>query len=196
MVAFEEQGTAETVAEPAVERPESDAGESSGTSDQGTTPVEEIEPLAFIPLDEDVVAPADIESEVEFIRRRAARRPVEGQIKTPDDIVRELEDLKYLAGLNTLVLRKAAVTRKANRKRALKAKALAAKRANGKDAKTRELQIEVIAAAQIDALEDAEIAYDYAKSVAQLVYENKSSVQTQAKQVELSYQLAGTGRSA
>lgn len=156
--------------------------------------VEEIEPLDFIPLDEEVKPVEDLESNVEFIRKRAAVKPVEGQIKTPDEIVGELDQLKYLAGLNTLVLREAAKTRKANRKRAIRARALASKRATGKDAKTRELQVEVMAAAQIDAAEDAEIAYDYAKSVAQLVYENKSSVQTQFRAVELTYQLAGAGR--
>lgn len=157
--------------------------------------VEEIKPLDFIPLTEDVKSAERIEAEVEYIRRRAATKPVEdGQVKTPDDIIRELEQLKYLAGLNTLVLRDAAKARKANRKRAILARALASKQATGKDAKTRELQIEVMAAEQIEALENSEIAYDYAKSVAQLVYENKSSVQTQAKQVELTYQLAGTGR--
>lgn len=181
MVAFEAAGAADKTAEADV-KPEQPAA------------LEEVEPLDFIPVDVDVKPVSEIESNVEFIRKRAAARPVEGQIKTPDDIVRELEQLKYLAGLNTLVLREAAKTRKEHRKLAIRARAMAVKRATGRDAKTRELQIEVIAAAQIDAAEDAEIAYDYARSVAQLVYENKSSVQTQAKQVELSYQLAGSGR--
>lgn len=184
MVAFEGADGAPAEPEAAVSKPEQPAA------------LEEAEPLDFIPVTTDVKSVEDLEANVEFIRRRASARPVEGQIKTPDDIVRELEQLKYLAGLNTLVLREAAKTRKEYRKLAIRARALAVRRATGRDAKTRELQIEVIAGAQIDAAEDAEIAYDYAKSVAQLVYENKSSVQTQAKQVELSYQLSGSGRGA
>lgn len=155
------------------------------------SPVEEVEPLPFIALDPAVTPPAEIEKEVEFIRRRAAPKPVQGQIKTPDMIVAELEELKYLAGLNTLVVRKADVTRKEAKRLEMRARALAVKRATGRDAETRRLQVEAMAEAQIDQAEDAQIAYGYAKSVAQLVFENKSSVQTQFRAVELTYQMAG-----
>lgn len=186
-----------------IQEVEHEDGTVTATVDQGglqsdvsdtPQPKDEVEPLPFIPLDEDVKTPEEIEQNAEFIRSRVAKKPSDdGQVKTPDSIIRELDELKYLAGLTPLVLRNAAKARAANRKRAAKARAIASKRATGRDAKSRELQVEVIAGAQISAAEDAEIAYDFARSVAQIVRDNTSAVQTQFKAVEITYQLAGRG---
>jgi hypothetical protein len=144
----------------------------------------------------DDLTPADtIEGWSNWVRERAAVRPVPGQIKTPDSIIADLENLKHLAAQNVMILREADKTKR-SMKRALKRARLAAlKSATGKDAETRALEADVACEAEWEAADNAEMAHDYAKTVAQLVYENKSSVQTQAKQVELTYQLAGmTGR--
>lgn len=160
----------------------------------GPVPSEAIEPLPFIPLDDEVKDPAELEENVEYVRRRIVRRPdPDTQVRTPDSIIRELDELKYAAGLMPLVLRNAANARAANRRRAAKARALAAQRASGRDAKSREMQVEVMAAAQIEAADDAEIVYQYARDVAQVIRDSTSAVQTQAKQVEITYQLAGRG---
>lgn len=160
----------------------------------GPVPSEAIEPLPFIPLGEHVESVEELTENVEFVRRRIVHRPdPDTQVRTPDSIIRELDELKYAAGLMPLVLRNAANARAANRRRAAKARALAASRASGRDAKSRELQVEAMAAAQIEAADDAEIVYQYARDVAQVIRDSTSAVQTQAKQVEITYQLAGRG---
>lgn len=138
--------------------------------------------------------PAELEAWSNWVRERSAVKPVSGQIKTPDSIITDLETLKYLAAQNVMIVREADKTRRSAKKALKRARLLALKGASGKDAETRALEADVACEAEWDAADAADIAYDYAKFVAQLVYENKSSVQTQAKQVELTYQLAGSGR--
>lgn len=143
---------------------------------------------------EQVRQPAEIERWANWVRERVAIQPVSGQLKTPDSIISDLENLKYLGAQNVMILREADKTRRDAKRTLARARLLALKDATGKDADTRRLEAEVASADQWEAADNAEIAYEYAKSVASLVRDNTSAVQTQSKQVELTYQLAGRGR--
>lgn len=139
--------------------------------------------------------PAEIEEWSENLRKRIAKPiPKPGQIKTPDSIIEDLEMVQYVAGQNVAVLREADRTRRAARRALAKAVAQAQKAATGKTVDDRKAEVEIATEAEADAAENAEIAYTYAKSIAELTETTKSAVQTQSKQVELTYQLAGTGR--
>lgn len=139
-----------------------------------------------------VHAPAEIEDWSENLRKRIAKpMPQQGVIKTPDSIIHDLDVVQYVAGQNVAVLREADRTRRAARRSLAKAVAHAQKAATGKTVDARKAEIEIATAVEADATEDAEIAYTYAKSIAELTETTKSAVQTQARQVEITYQLAG-----
>lgn len=143
----------------------------------------------------EVHAPGEIEEWAENLRRRIAKPlPTPGLIKTPDSIIEDLEVVQYVAGQNVAVLREADRTRRAARRALAKAVARAMKAATGKTVAEREAEVEIATETEADLTEDAEIAFTYAKSIAELTETTKSAVQTQSKQVELTYQLSGTGR--
>jgi hypothetical protein len=137
--------------------------------------------------------PATIQEWASGIRERTAKAPVPGEIKSPDSIIADLENLKYLAAQNVMILREADRTRRAARRMLSRARLTALKKATGKDAETRRLESDVAAEAEVEICDNAEIAYEYAKGIADAVRTNTSAVQTQAKQVEITYQLAGRG---
>ena len=138
--------------------------------------------------------PKTIEEWAGQIRAQTAAAPVPGQIKTPDSIIEDLENLKYLAAQNVLILREGDRTRRAARRMLARARLVASKAATAKDADTRKLEMDVAAEKEVEICDNAEIAYEYAKAVADAVRTNTSAVQTQAKQVELTYQLSNRGR--
>lgn len=143
----------------------------------------------------EVHAPAEIEEWAENLRKRIAKPlPQRGVIKTPDSIIEDLEVVQYVAGQNVAVLREADRTRRAARRALAKAVAKAHKSATGKTVDDKKAEVEIATEAEADAVENAEIAYTYAKSIAELTETTKSAVQTQSKQVELTYSLAGSGR--
>ncbi|WP_022886397.1 hypothetical protein [Glaciibacter superstes] len=150
-------------------------------------------------VDEDTQTPVEepkqIEAWSDWVAQRAGRKPPEpGQIKTPDSIIADLDLMGHLAAQNVRILREADKTRRVARRAHARARLGALKDAVGKDADTRKLEAEVATEEQWESADNAEIAYEYAKSVAELVRSRTSAVQTQSKQVELTYQLAGRGR--
>jgi len=152
-------------------------------------------------LDDDngrpVESPAQIEEWAERLRKRLSKPlPDDGAVKTPDSIIHDLELVQYVAGQNVAVLREADRTRRAARRALAKATARATQTATGKAADIRKAEIELAVEAEADAAEDAEIAFTYAKSVAELTELVKSAVQTQSKQVEITYSLAGSRRTS
>lgn len=152
-------------------------------------------------VDEDgkpVVDPAQIESWCEYVNQRVAPKqaPAVGQIKTPDSIVQDLEMLGHLASQNVRILREADRTRRAVKRMLTRARLTARAGTTGKDADTRAEEVAVASMAEWEISDNAEVAYEYAKNLAQLTRDRTSAVQTQSKQVELTYHLAGreTGR--
>jgi len=145
----------------------------------------------------EVHPPEEIEEWAENLRKRIAKPiPQQGVIKTPDSIIEDLEMVQYVAGQNVAVLREADRTRRSARRALAKAVARAHKAATGKTVDDKKAEVEIATEAEADLVENAEIAYTYAKSIAELTETTKSAVQTQSKQVELTYGLAGSGRRA
>jgi hypothetical protein len=137
--------------------------------------------------------PSDIESAADVVRKRVAPQSVLGQIKTPDSIIADLEAVKVAAAHNVLIVREADRTRRAAKRIHARARLKALKNAQG-TVDDRKAEADVVAMAEWEIADNAEVAYEYARSVAQLVRDRTSAIQTQAKQVELTYQLAGKGR--
>jgi hypothetical protein len=98
-----------------------------------------------------------------------------------------------LAAQNVRILREADRARRVAKRAHKLAYSVAYKNAQG-TVGDREASAEKATAGEWEAADNAEIAYEYARSVAQLVRDRTSAVQTQSKQVELTYQLAGRGR--
>jgi hypothetical protein len=137
-------------------------------------------------------SPAEIEEWSERLRKRIARRrPEPGLIKTPDSIIADLEMVQYVAGQNIAVLKEAERTLKSARKALARAIARATQAATGKTVADREAEVTLATEAEVDVADDAEIAFNYAKRLADLTEVTKSATQTQAKQVEITYGLAG-----
>ncbi|WGD38496.1 hypothetical protein [Lysinibacter sp. HNR] len=141
-----------------------------------------------------VKAPEEIEQWASWIREKATKKPPEpGTIKTPDSIIQDLDELVYLAGQNVLILHEADWTRTTAKRELAKAEALASQGLTG-TAAARAAAVLLATHEEREAAEIADIAYRYAKSCADLVESRKSAVQTQSKQVEVTYQLAGSRR--
>lgn len=138
--------------------------------------------------------PAEIELDAEWIRSRMAPLPVPGQIKTPDDIIADLEFAKHAAGKAALIIRDADKTRRAVRRRHAIEHGKALRASAGKSAEIREADAAAATEELLQLVDVSEIAYTFARDVARTVEGSVSAVQTQSKMIAITFQLAGTGR--
>lgn len=139
--------------------------------------------------------PVEIEAEVEWIRTRLTGTPVAGQIKSPDDIVTDLEWAKHNAARAAVVIRDADRAHRTLKRLWDRRYVVAIKGATAKAADERAAQVRVALEDYVLMLDAAEIALEYAKRVAKTIEGTTSAIQTQSKMVETTYQLAGKGRS-
>jgi len=138
--------------------------------------------------------PDELESDAEFVRVRLAPMPVQGQIKTPDDIIEDLEMAKHLAARSAVIIRDADKTRRAVKRIHSIAHGKALKGSTAKSAELREADA-YAATDELQAIvDDSEIAYNFARDVARSVEGSTSAIQTQASMVKVTFGLAGTGR--
>lgn len=151
-----------------------------------------------VPAERPLRTPSEIEERVSALRVRAIPPKPEpgsaGLIKTPDSIIRDLEEVSYLAGQMVEALHEADRTRAKAKFVLAKAEAIARQAATGKTIPEKEAEILLATEVEREAAEIAEIAYRYAKECSGLIESRKSAIQTQAKQVEITYQLAGGNR--
>lgn len=141
--------------------------------------------------------PSTIEQWSEKLRASVGEltRPMPaGTVKTPDDIIRDLDELDRIASQVVAVTREADKTRRAAKRMLTKARLRARGGADAKDAEARGEQVSVASMAEWEIFDNSEVAYEYARSVARLVENRASHVQTQSKQVEVTYHLAGRGQ--
>lgn len=147
----------------------------------------------------EIESPSQIEEWTESIRLSvpAKRQPVPGTVKTPDDVIQDLDEVDRLATQHAAVLREAERTARTLKRRHAVARAHAFKNAKG-TVGDREADADrnPDALAAWEAADNAEIAHNYAKQVGRLIEGRGSHVQTQSKLVELTYHLAGRGRGA
>lgn len=138
--------------------------------------------------------PDDIEKAAEWIRARLAPAPEPGQIKTPDDVIGDLEFAKHAAAQGAVIIRDADKTKRAVARLYAMAHGKALKGSTGKSAEQREADA-FEATVDLKVLVDAaEVAYTFARDVAKSIEGSTSAVQTQASMVKVTYGLAGTGR--
>lgn len=137
---------------------------------------------------------AKVGADAEYVRSRLAPSPTEGIQKSPDEMIDDLEWTKYGTGRIALVLKEADLIRRRARRafEAEHAKALLA--SDGKSSEQREAEALLVCAEERLALDEAEVAYDFARGVARSIEQTGSMTQTQASLVKAQLSLAGTGR--
>ncbi len=135
-----------------------------------------------------------IERAVEALRARLAPAPTEGLMKSPDEMIDDLEWAKHGAGQLALQLKSASLLVRDARRSWARAHALALKASDGKSAEMREADADLVCEPEQIALDAAEVAQEYAKGVARAIEQTGSMTQTQAGLVKAQMALAGTGR--
>jgi hypothetical protein len=138
--------------------------------------------------------PKEIEADAEYARIRLAPMPTPGQIKTPDDVIEDLEVAKHLAAKSALIIKEADKTKRAVARLHAIAHGKALRTSTAKSAELREADAFQAALDLRTALDAAEVAYDFARAVAKSVEQSTSALQTQAGMVKVTYGLAGSGR--
>lgn len=149
-----------------------------------------------------ITDPGSVNAWAHYVRDKVTPTPDPAHIVTPDDVIAELQNLKAAAGRMVLVVKEADEIR-GDAARAI-AKATAAAQMKVRDEAREEkltvdekaARVEQLTSSEADAAAVAERAYQYARSVARLVDDQKSAVQTIARLVELTYSLAGSRRGA
>lgn len=138
--------------------------------------------------------PAEIELEADDARTHLAPRPQKGQIKTPDELVDDLEWAKHYAAKSAVIIRDAERTLKALRRLYDRRFSVVVKRSRAKSSDERRQDTDLILGGLVAAMDDAEVVFEYSKRVAKSVETTTSAIQTQARMVDTTYRLAGTGR--
>ena len=152
------------------------------------------EHLVVDPRGRPVRDPDDIEKDVEWVRSRISPAPVQGQIKSPDEIIDDLEFAKHAAALSAVIIRDADKTRRAVLRLHSIAWGIALKASKSRSKELREADAYAETVQLQELVDDSEIAYEFARNVARHVEGSTSAVQTQSKMVAITYGLAGSGR--
>lgn len=142
-----------------------------------------------------VTTAVEIEGWVASMRQEIAiEPPAPGDIRTPDQIVFELERADAVAARALYVVKEADKVRARTAEQLVKATAQAELAATGSTAAVRAAFVKNSVAEVRAEAELAKVSYRYAQGLAALLDSRKSSLQTQAKLVLATYQLAGIGR--
>ena len=135
---------------------------------------------------------AEVEGWVAKMRQDIAiEPPAPGDIRTPDQIIFQLERVDSVANDALWVVTQADKVREAAAEALLKAKARAQQTVDGKNAEARAAAVNLATEQERAEEAAAQIAYRYAKGLADLVDSRKSSLQTQSKLVLGTMQMAG-----
>lgn len=135
---------------------------------------------------------AEVEGWVAQMRKELAiEPPTSSTIRTPDQIMTQLELADSVANKALWIVNKADKVRASAKKELLEAKARAKVTAEGKTQADRDAAVNAATSEEAAELENAQIAYRYAQGLADLVDNRKSSLQTQAKLVLTTYQISG-----
>lgn len=142
-------------------------------------------------------SPGEVEAAANKIRKTAAPTILPpGEIKTMDDIIRELEIIDRETNLALRLVRDADKIRanaKADLRRQVANMQVAQKGVKGTAAEKSAAVVVAVEEQQVTA-DVADVAYRYAKATAEWLEGRKSSLQTQSKLVQATYQMAGTNR--
>lgn len=120
----------------------------------------------------------------------AIEPPAPGEVRTPDQIIHQLELVDSVANMALWIVKEADRVRGDASEVLLRAKSKAQGTAEGKNAEARAAAVDLATEQERAEEAAAQIAYRYAKGLADLVDSRKSSLQTQSKLVLATYQLA------
>lgn len=137
-----------------------------------------------------------IEDAAENVRLRLAPMPVGEMLKTPDEMVSDLEFAKWGSSRIALVLKHSRQELRDTQRDLREARARVLQRSVARSADLRQAEVDLECADLITAAETAQIVLDFAKDVARAVEQTGSMTQTQAGLVKAQMSLAGTGREA
>lgn len=143
-----------------------------------------------------VVDPTVQEERADAIRARLAPQPTAGQIKTPDQVIDDLEWAKHGVAEGARLIREAERTLKALRHEHERRRALARQASLGRSADQRDADVYLRTESTARAVDDAETVLNYVRAVSRASETTTSAAQTQARMVEATFRLAGTGRQA
>lgn len=135
-----------------------------------------------------------ITADAEYVRSRLAPQPTDGILKSPDEMIDDLEWAKYGTGRIAFVLKEADTARRRARRAFDLAHGVALLGSDGKSSEQREAEANALCQEEREALDEAEIAFEFARSVGRSVEGSASMTQTQASLVKAQMSLAGTGR--
>lgn len=135
-----------------------------------------------------------ISDRIERVRSRLAPAPTEGMLKTPDEMIDDLEWAKYGTGQIALALKQAGEQVRDARKSYREARASVIDSSDARSADKREAEVDLRCASERDLLDLAEVVQDFAKNVARSIEQTGSMTQTQANLLRSQLALAGSGR--
>ncbi|PRI10946.1 hypothetical protein [Leucobacter massiliensis] len=140
---------------------------------------------------------AEVEGWVAKMRKEIAiEPPAPGEVRTPDEIANQLELVESVANKALWIVKEADKVRADAAEVLLRARSKAQVAAEGKNAAERAAAVDLATEQERAEEAAAQIAYRYAKGLADLVDSRKSSLQTQSKLVLATYQLASNPRRA
>ncbi len=143
-----------------------------------------------------VVDPSVQEERADLIRARLAPQPTAGQIKTPDQVIDDLEWAKHGVAEGARLIRDAERALKALRHQLERRRAVARQASLGRSADLRDADVYLRTESLARAVDDAETVLNYVRAVSRASETTTSAAQTQARMVEATFRLAGTGREA
>lgn len=141
-----------------------------------------------------VVDPSVQEERADLIRARLAPQPTPGQIKTPDQVIDDLEWAKHGVAEGARLIREAERALKALRHVHEHKRALARQQSLGRSSDQRDADVYLRTETTARAVDDAETVLNYVRAVSRASETTTSAAQTQARMVEATYRLAGSGR--
>lgn len=143
-----------------------------------------------------VTDPSVQEERADLIRARLAPQPTAGQIKTPDQVIDDLEWAKHGVAEGARLIRDAERALKALRHQLERRRAVARQASLGRSADQRDADVYLRTESLARAVDDAETVLNYVRAVSRASETTTSAAQTQARMVEATFRLAGTGREA
>lgn len=143
-----------------------------------------------------VVDPSVQEERADLIRARLAPQPQQGQIKTPDQVIDDLEWAKHGVAEGARLIREAERAWKALKHEHERRRAMARQQSLGRSADQRDADVYLRTETTARAVDDAETVLNYVRAVSRASETTTSAAQTQARMVEATFRLAGSGREA
>lgn len=117
----------------------------------------------------------------------------DGQVRGPDWVIRELDVISHLAGQMVVVVKNAGALKRVRARALKRARAEARGRHRALKGTEQTALVDLDVEDQQAEYDEALIAEEYARHIAELVADRKSTVQSMGRQVEILFRDAGRG---